>query len=64
MLPVLVAVLAAYMTGNVFNRSIYDVMLELNNLPRPREMELRRRPTRERGKGSGQGFGARVRGSV
>ena len=64
MLPVLVAVLAAYMTGNVFNRSIYDVMLELNTLPRPREMELRRRPTRERGKGSGQGFWARVRGSV
>jgi H+/Cl- antiporter ClcA len=33
MLPVLVAVLAAYGIGNVFNSSIYDTMLELNNLP-------------------------------
>ena len=32
MLPVLVAVLTAYGVGNIFNRSIYDTMLELNNL--------------------------------
>ena len=60
MLPVLVAVLAAYMTGNVFNRSIYDVMLELNNLPRPREM-ARAAPPPDGGK---EGFEARVRDSV
>jgi len=33
MLPVLVAVLAAYGVGNMINKSIYDTMLELNNLP-------------------------------
>jgi len=33
MLPVLVAVLIAYGVGNVINESIYDTMLELNNLP-------------------------------
>eukprot|EP00325_Prymnesiales_sp_UTEX-LB-985_P021718 CAMPEP_0174739174 /NCGR_PEP_ID=MMETSP1094-20130205/71175_1 /TAXON_ID=156173 /ORGANISM="Chrysochromulina brevifilum, Strain UTEX LB 985" /LENGTH=56 /DNA_ID=CAMNT_0015942701 /DNA_START=1 /DNA_END=167 /DNA_ORIENTATION=+ len=32
MLPVLVAVLAAYGVGNIFNQSIYDTMLDLNNL--------------------------------
>ena len=32
MLPVLVAVLAAYGVGNAFNKSIYDTMLDLNNL--------------------------------
>ena len=34
MLPVLVAVLTAYGVGNAFNKSIYDTMLELNNLDR------------------------------
>ena len=33
LLPVLVAVLAAYGTGNAFNKSYYDTMLELNNYP-------------------------------
>lgn len=33
MLPVLVAVLAAIGVGNLLNESIYDTMLELNNLP-------------------------------
>ena len=33
LLPVLAAVLCAYGTANLFNKSIYDTMLELNNLP-------------------------------
>ena len=46
MLPVLVAVLAAYGVGNVFNKSIYDTMLELNNLNPKRERIERRPPSR------------------
>jgi len=40
MLPVLVAVLGAYGVGNIFNQSIYDTMLDLNNLPYLRPPDL------------------------
>ena len=48
MLPVLVAVLAAYGVGNVFNKSIYDTMLELNNL-NPKRERIERRPNSRAG---------------
>ena len=44
MLPMLVAVLTAYGVGNQFNQSIYDTMLELNNLMPAQHRDLTRTP--------------------